>query len=532
MPPSLSAIERGNPPPRRKSCAACIKAKRRCDLRQPSCLRCSQRKIDCAYPENPGRKGNNSSDTTSSLAGVSSNVQTQELMRDPLPEMMSWETNFDFNVDLSPSYNSPSCSTFPTISFDTPSIPGLEFLDEVVDMDNTLNSISPAPGPPLGIQEPLPLPVIVRSPGPQIASVSRMKLLRAASELIEKRLRYTVDAFKQAPEEMVSEGGTPWSHPALYRDSMPACLEDAFSACALHRAKNPRNTHMIQRVIQQRYQKLVTAPIPTTSVSELMARTHALILYQIMLYFDDDDQSRTARILAEETASALGDSAMALMDFVRHETEDEDDRNTSHPSRNIPLYPLTTARALYHDWTFQESIRRTLLVAFLLSQLQCLMRADFSTFLSQSFAAAAAATPTSTHNSSSSSTSASTPSPPSYPHPALDTPSCVSSDATTLAAIKYAMQASPHSDASKCDSRMLLCRSLTLSAHLWHARDPVQFAVAWREKKHLVAYPWNIWRRIDAAEPEDIDQLGRMLMTSGMGIDEAEGWFASKGSKL
>jgi len=38
------------PPLRRKSCAACIKAKRRCTLQQPRCGRCTQRNIRCRYP--------------------------------------------------------------------------------------------------------------------------------------------------------------------------------------------------------------------------------------------------------------------------------------------------------------------------------------------------------------------------------------------------------------------------------------------------------------------------------------------------
>ncbi|KAI1129668.1 hypothetical protein F5Y10DRAFT_146296 [Nemania abortiva] len=520
MPPSLSAIERGNPPPRRKSCAACIGAKRRCDLRRPSCLRCSQRQIECAYPEGAVRRG--SSNTTSSPAGVSLNAQPQELMKSSIPEMTSWEANFDFNMDLNPAYN-PSCSSFPAMPFDTPPMPGLEFLDEVVNMESTLSSIPPTPGLPLGLEE--PLPVVVRSPKSPCANMSRMRLLSAASDLIERRLHYAIDVFKRAPEDMVLDGGTPWSHPALYRDSMPTCLEDALAACALHRAKNANNAAMIQRVVQLRYQRLVTAPIPT-SVTELMARTHALILYQIILFFDET--SCSARVLAEETAPALGDSAMALMEFALYETEDEADRDVSHPSRNIPLYPLTTARALYHDWTFQESLRRTLLIAFLLSQLQCLMRADFSTFMSQTFAATASipSTPSSSSPSSSS----------AYPPCIDDAPPCVSSasaaDESTIAAIKYAMQQAPHSDIAKCDARMLLCRSLTLSAHLWHARDPVQFAVAWRDKKHLVAHPWDIWRRINEAQPDDIDKMGRILMTSGMGVEEAKGWFASKGGEL
>lgn len=447
----------------------------------------------------------------------SPSVQPQDLMRSILHDMPPWETTttgFDFNLDMSPAYtHAPSCSSFPSVAFefDAPAMPGLEFLDDAVDMDSMLRSLSPAPGLPPGSGD--PLPVAVRPPPrSQIASVSRIHLLRAVSDLIDKRLRYTVDAFKCAPGDMVLDGGTPWSHPALYRDAMPACLEDALSACALHRAKNAVNAAVIQRVIEARYQRLLAAPIPTTSVTDLMARTHALVLYQIMLFFDDS--SSAGRALAEETASALGDSAMALMAFVRHEDEDEDedadlDVVSSNPSRNIPLYPLTTARALYADWTFQESMRRTLLVSFMLIQLQCLMRADFSVLVP------GALTPSTTSSSG----------PPR--------PECVSpDDASTLAAIKLAIQQSPDSDTARCDSRMMLCRSLTMSAHLWHARDPVEFAVAWRDRRHLVAQPWNIWKRVDAAQPDDIDRMGRMLMTSGMGMAEAKAWFASKGSSL
>lgn len=56
MPQSLTSIERGNPPARRKACLACIKSKRRCNFAQPTCLRCSQRIIQCRYrSEQSGR---------------------------------------------------------------------------------------------------------------------------------------------------------------------------------------------------------------------------------------------------------------------------------------------------------------------------------------------------------------------------------------------------------------------------------------------------------------------------------------------
>ncbi|KAL5606828.1 hypothetical protein BROUX41_003205 [Berkeleyomyces rouxiae] len=53
---SNSSIERSNPPPRRKSCAACVKAKRRCDLAYPRCSRCNLRDLECVYIGKPSRR--------------------------------------------------------------------------------------------------------------------------------------------------------------------------------------------------------------------------------------------------------------------------------------------------------------------------------------------------------------------------------------------------------------------------------------------------------------------------------------------
>lgn len=435
----------------------------------------------------------------------------EELMKDPLPDMTPWDSTFDFNMDLSAStYNPSSCPTFPTtFSFNEPAFPDLNFLDDVSDMDTMPSTIippTPATTAAVDTAPDEPMPVVLRLPKENLASLTRIQLLRAAEELVDKRLRRAVDTFKSGPEKMVLEGGTPWSHPEIYKDSMPALLEDALAACALYRAKNTVNTSMIQRVIEQRYQKLLAAPGSTNPLlaQDVLARTHALLLYQIMLFFDE---SPTAQALAAETISALSDSAMTLLKFVRHETPEEEDDNSNslNPTRQIPLYPLTAARTLYTDWTFQESMRRTMVASFILIQVQCIMRADFTNPIMRT---QSPSTPTST---------------------APTTPQCLPLDAPTLATIQAALERTP---TEECDSRLLLCRSLTLSAHLWHARDAVDFAVAWREKKHLVAQPWTIWKQLERAMPDDIDELGRMLMCAGMGIEETRGWFMAKGGKL
>lgn len=38
----------------------------------------------------------------------------------------------------------------------------------------------------------------------------------------------------------------------------------------------------------------------------------------------------------------------------------------------------------------------------------------------------------------------------------------------------------------KCDHKLYLCHFWTASAHLWRAEDAFEFAIAWRDRRHLV----------------------------------------------
>jgi hypothetical protein len=41
---------------------------------------------------------------------------------------------------------------------------------------------------------------------------------------------------------------------------------------------------------------------------------------------------------------------------------------------------------------------------------------------------------------------------------------------------------------TQCNTNKYVSRSVTLSAHLWKAGDPVDFALAWRDKRHYVVH--------------------------------------------
>lgn len=233
---------------------------------------------------------------------------------------------------------------------------------------------------------------------------------------------------------------------------------DAHSACALSMAKNGVNVGIIFRSIESRARELVASPLPTNPV-EVLARAHALLLYQIIRIFEGDIHSGAA---AEETTQALENAALALLDHTIFEegtgrandkpgepyySPSESDLSQSSPpsatqpnspstnpsstpqtpqypgpqpdlAPDLPFYPLDAARSFWQTWVFQESARRTFIIAIFFIECYRTLRG----------------------------------------HP---------------------------SDA--CGGRLgSVWHSFTMSERLWQARDPLSFAIAWRAGRRFV----------------------------------------------
>lgn len=72
----------------------------------------------------------------------------------------------------------------------------------------------------------------------------------------------------------------------------------------------------------------------------------------------------------------------------------------------------------------------------------------------------------------------------------------------------------------------------TLQAHLWGAGNALDFAAAWRDRKHHVVRRGAIRSTMMDAEAGDVETFGKMLMAAALGVDETEAWLASKGARL
>ena len=174
---SLTARERHNPPPRRKSCAACIKAKRRCDFAVPACLRCSQRNIVCQYPSR-------------SLREQSRTAQTPDVMQGLLTA-----------EELTPATLGGGADDFSTV---------------VANIDANFNDLTSFDLPLDEATLDLYQPTMLAPP-----SSKGFELTQAITE----RLQWSIDEMQRAPTTMVLETQTPWSHPMLYKEEMPRSMQ-------------------------------------------------------------------------------------------------------------------------------------------------------------------------------------------------------------------------------------------------------------------------------------------------------------------
>ncbi|TPX06804.1 uncharacterized protein E0L32_002300 [Thyridium curvatum] len=459
---SISALERTNPPPRRKSCAACIKAKRRCDNGQPACLRCSRRRITCQYPSNStGGTGMATAPATPGAEITALVPSAQVPSSDAVAEnhMPTW---------TQPQDSRPSYATAPLQDMaDTDNLSNAEILwDFLPPTTVTLGGHSASASLTPAAQQPTPAPPAFSV----LSNSSTLRTVEIVAKIIDTRLLYGLEAIKAAPRQMVLEMQTPWAHASLYREGMPRCMLDAVGCCALYMAKTEANAAVVFSAIDARVRDIAGEPEPAAP-AEKLARAQALLLYYIIRAFDGDISARAA---AERSRPALENATLSLLSYM---TFDRPDGETScgggdggaggggalTERRVLPLHPIGPTRDFWASWVLMESTRRTFLTTFITLQMYRLLAGDLP----------------------------------------LD-----------------------------CDPNLYLCHSWTLSAHLWTAADAVDFAVAWRDRRHFVSTATNLARIITEAQPDDYDTFGKIVLTGSLGIEESKGLFASRGGVL
>ncbi|KAF2653241.1 hypothetical protein K491DRAFT_603185 [Lophiostoma macrostomum CBS 122681] len=308
MPADRSRIN--NPQGRQKACSECAKAKRRCDLRQPSCVRCSRQKLSCTYPPQPHSDASPASQDDSVL-----------------PDALGSHDTFPYDTQIPSNDQDVGLLEFdPTIGIDSVSA-----LDDLIaqDVEDSYPLVRPSymPGKEL-------------SPN-QVSTFSRV------------RIEYCIEQWKLTPAMMVSQNCTHWSHPLLYEEHMPRSMQetDAHAACALHVAKNDTNKSLVARHLIDRARELIALPAPTAPV-EVLARAQALMLYLLVFVFSGDTGYHNQDDIYLPYIEEMGN---ALNVITQREVD---------PIGPLPIYPSAAAQVAWKAFIFRESTRRTMLAVF------------------------------------------------------------------------------------------------------------------------------------------------------------------------
>ncbi|KAI1864459.1 uncharacterized protein JN550_009016 [Neoarthrinium moseri] len=172
-------------------------------------------------------------------------------------------------------------------------------------------------------------------------------------------------------------GSCPFIHHCLYSQRFPDCMQDAYMALAAYLARTPENSQMCFRIIRDRAEKLIdqsslsessieaTSGIAISSLDPFdhLARVQALLIYQVIGYFDGDI---TLRGMAERHAPKVLHWTNEMWKCIKLESSLYSTAHSVGTDSDDSLVAANNAGLESMDWRHWivcESIRRTWIVA-------------------------------------------------------------------------------------------------------------------------------------------------------------------------
>ncbi|KAJ4362172.1 hypothetical protein N0V95_001520 [Ascochyta clinopodiicola] len=222
---------------RKKSCNACVKSKRRCDLTFPLCRRCLVKGLDCTYPTPSSRRDRKGTSSPDWLPLRSSGI-------DGAAEILSSNgasTDLLGHAAL-PSYTSSSSVSSPD---------------------------SWQEWPP---QE------------PQVCCSLRPEV-DAQAYLNDGQVQYVLRALRACVSSMAYTGSALFLHQKLWQRYQPESYQDCVALSALYLCKTSGNASLIVNSINGKVAKLRAAS-SNWGILEHLAAVQTLIIYQIIRLFD------------------------------------------------------------------------------------------------------------------------------------------------------------------------------------------------------------------------------------------------------
>ncbi|KZL66798.1 transcription factor cys6 protein [Colletotrichum tofieldiae] len=317
---------------RRKSCIACVKAKKRCDLGLPICRRCATRPSKCTYPW--AQASDLGSSSLGSIA-LEFELWDQELLDQELRSLQAQQLILPETAQLSRD-NAIVATTSPlNLQLLSPIMSGLT--DGVMSYDQILfdsyQQVSESPNSTIDQQL---MPLVTGNPERSSGSTT--------GSIFQARTEYAARRLSLQPHTLIDTGQTAFIHVTHVAES--TYLQEAFAASALFAMQNATNAQLVASEVNRRATLLISTVSeelysnPLSSLS-LLAPAQALLIYQCIRLFSSNIRQRSR---AESEESILLSWVAQLRTQIRPFSDKDD----------------------WDGWVREESIRRTVLSAEIL----------------------------------------------------------------------------------------------------------------------------------------------------------------------
>ncbi|KAK1242672.1 hypothetical protein MKX08_005484 [Trichoderma sp. CBMAI-0020] len=333
---------------RKKSCAACVAGKRRCDLDLPACARCKRAKKECVYPW----MAIGSTDQTLDLIPSPTSARTgiaQDVNGIWTASGSNSSNSDDGSMDAVPGYLSPH----PSLTVPAPLVPGLlSQLDEYItqNQDQAVLSLGPSVRLIHALSSGQPSPAADCST-PEFIYFDISDAPPTIGAVFQSRTEYAADRLASQPQMLAMTGHNCFIHHTQVSSS--EVLQEALAASALHCMRNTANAALVRGEIAKRVVRLIgSIRHAITSASDagigreldLLPVLQALVVYQCIRYFARDDIGE--RMRAERDEAIVQSLLAALYPRLRSFSKSIDS---------------------WDAWIYYESMRRTILTAEILS---------------------------------------------------------------------------------------------------------------------------------------------------------------------
>ncbi|OJJ45077.1 hypothetical protein ASPZODRAFT_674986 [Penicilliopsis zonata CBS 506.65] len=188
----------------------------------------------------------------------------------------------------------------------------------------------------------------------QIRPPLRLEIIKTHNHAI---IRFLVGEFRDFPLIFSQHMKTHFIHPTLYEGGLPPPIRSIHAVCKLHQDGRLPAGVVLFDLLRRTSTEIHRQTKHAANFNELLACVQALILAQCALIFDDNVSSDESSEYAETTNERLVSLARQLW-------------------AQAPVQ-LSSTLSPYRAWVYAESVRRTIITCFVLSNVYSLRRRQY-----------------------------------------------------------------------------------------------------------------------------------------------------------